>query len=241
MTRAEEEGFIDVLRKAASIGAPLLGKVLNTALPIALGPIGGPVGALAGFALNAAGKLAAESASAESITDVSSVQEGSMERAILAEAALSTIQSMELDPELEESIFSDMKDMVMKALPVVRKAAPHVMGAMMEPALRIALDSLHTYNQKGGAESFEDSAPEPFRPSVHYSNAIDQPADRNAEKFLQNVRTGELPELLNTLHRFRCRVELPDQTLRVYWIFYPALNECIADLEFFYSFATGRC
>ncbi|KAL9035035.1 MAG: hypothetical protein Q9214_006774, partial [Letrouitia sp. 1 TL-2023] len=54
ISEAEEEGFIDILKKAASIGAPLLGKAMNTALPIALGPIGAPVGALAGFALNAA-------------------------------------------------------------------------------------------------------------------------------------------------------------------------------------------
>ena len=42
---ADEEGFFDILRKAASVGAPLLGTALKTALPIALGPIGGPVGA----------------------------------------------------------------------------------------------------------------------------------------------------------------------------------------------------
>ncbi|KAI4209751.1 MAG: hypothetical protein LQ351_007347 [Letrouitia transgressa] len=189
MTEAEEEGFMDILKKAASIGAPLLGKALNTALPIALGPIGAPVGALAGFALNAAGKLAAESADAESALTGPGLPEGAMERAIMAEAALSTIQSMELDPELEESIFSDMKATVMKALPIVRKAAPHVMGAVMEPALRIALDSLHKYNARAaaGAESFEDPVSEPFRPGVTYSAAIDQPVDRNAEAFLGKV------------------------------------------------------
>ena len=190
MSEAEEEGFMEVLRKAASIGAPLLGKALNTALPIALGPIGAPVGALAGFALNAAGKLAAESADAESVTTGPELPEGTMERAIMAEAALSTIQHMQLDPELEEGIFSDMKDTVMKALPMVRKAAPHVMGAMMEPALRIALDSLHSYNTRGaaGAESFESAGSEPFRPGVTYTTAIDQPAaDRNVEAFLGKV------------------------------------------------------
>ena len=191
LSESEEEGFMDCLRKAASIGAPFLGKVLNTALPMALGPIGGPVGALAGFALNAAGKLA-ESADAESATDGQDLHEGSMERAIMAEAALSTIQSMELHPELEESIFSDMKETVMKALPVIRKAAPHVMGAMMEPALRIALDSLHKHNQKAGAgaESFEGSGPKPFRPTLAYSGAIDQPADRHAEAFLDYLHTA---------------------------------------------------
>ena len=191
LSEAEEGFFLDVLKKAASVGAPLLGNALKTGLPIALGPIGGPVGALAGFALNAAGKLAAESAIAESVVDNPTPPEGSMERAIMAEAALSTLQSMELDPELEESIFTDMRDVVMKALPAVRKAAPRVMGAMMEPALRIALDSLHKYNQNGGMESFEDQGPEPFRPNVQYSSAIDQPSDRNAEAFLQHVQAGK--------------------------------------------------
>ena len=114
--------------------------------------------------------------------------EGAMERAILAEATLSAIQNMELSHEAEESIFSDMKDAVMKTLPTIRKAAPHVMGAMMEPALRIALDSLHNYNQKGaaGAENFESGLDEPFRAPV-YSHAIDQPADRQTEAFLRNL------------------------------------------------------
>ena len=190
MSEAEEGLFMDVLRKAASVGAPLLGKALNTALPIALGPIGGPVGALAGFALNAAGRLA-ESADAEALSDGPMNQEGSLERAIMAEAALSTLQSMQLPIELEEGIFTDMKSVVMGALPAVRKAAPHVMGAMMEPALRIALDSLHKYNQTGGAESFEDTSPQPFHPNIQYSHAIDQPVDRNAEAFLKGVHSGK--------------------------------------------------
>ena len=190
MQGADEEGFFDVLKKAASVGAPFLGSVLNTALPVALGPIGGPVGALAGFALNAAGKLC-ESAEAEGFMDTTPIKrEGSMERAVLAEATLSALQAMELPQHVEESIFGDMKDVVMKALPAVKKAAPHVLGAMMEPALRIALDSLHNYNTKGaaGAESFETPTAEPFRPGVLYTQAIDQPVDRQAEAFLSHLK-----------------------------------------------------
>ena len=158
---------MDVLRTVAS------------ALPTGLGIVGGPIGALAGFALNAASNLTAESVEAESAMDGSTIHEGSMERAILAEATLSALQSTQLSPGLEESIFSDMKAAVMKALPVVRKAAPHVMGAMMEPALKIALDSLHNYNQRAatGAESFEATTTAPFRPTVLYSSNIDNPAD----------------------------------------------------------------
>ena len=164
LTESEEEGFMDVLRTVAS------------ALPAGLGLIGaGPIGALAGFALNAASNITAETVAAESAIDGPATHEGSMERAILAEATLSALQSIQLPPGLEESIFSDMKDTVMKALPVIRKAAPRVMGAMMEPALKIALDSLHNYNQKvvGGAESFEATTSEPFRPTVLYTSAID--------------------------------------------------------------------
>ena len=185
-----EEGFIDILKDALRIGAPLLGGALKTGLPIALGPLGAPIGALAGLALNAAGKLA-ESADAESF-DPSEAQEGTMERAILAEAALTAMQRMDLHPEDQESIFSDMKDYVMKAAPTIKKVAPRVMGAMMEPALRIALNSLHKYNEQGhnGAEAFEDQSSEPFRLNVTYSNAIDQRGNRNAEAFLEGLQNS---------------------------------------------------
>ena len=178
-TEAEEEGFADVLRTVA------------TALPAGLGIVGGPIGALAGFALNAASTLIAETV-AESAIDGQAMHEGSMERAILAEATLSALQSTEFSHGLEEGIFSDMKDTVMKALPVIRKAAPHVMGAMMEPALKIVLDSLHNYNQRGGggAETFEGTSTEPFRPGVLYTAAIDQPADHQAEAFLGHLQAS---------------------------------------------------
>ena len=182
LTEAEEEGFLDVLRTVAS------------ALPAGLGMIGGgPIGALAGFALNAASKVMAESTGAESAFDEpAALHEGAMERAILAEATLSALQSAELHPDLEESIFSDMKEAVMKALPVVRRAAPRVMGAMMEPALKIALDSLQNYNQKvaSGAESFEATTSETFHSAVLYTSAIDQPADRQAEAFLGHLQAS---------------------------------------------------
>ena len=190
---ADEEGFfLDILKKAASVGAPLIGKALNTALPVALGPIGGPVGALAGFALNTAGKLC-ESAEAESAMDGPPIlHEGAMERAVLAEAVLTFLQTKELNHEAEESIFSDMKDTVIKALPTVRKAAAQVLPAMMAPALRIALESLHKYNNPSGngAESFEADAQEAFRPGIVYTHAIDQPADRRAEAFLSNLHAA---------------------------------------------------
>ncbi|KAL9602705.1 MAG: hypothetical protein Q9219_001695 [cf. Caloplaca sp. 3 TL-2023] len=176
----DEEFFGDVL------------KVVASAVPAAIGMIGGgPIGAIAGFALNAASSLVQESSDAESIVDASAIKEGSMERAILAEATLQALQSGQLSPELEEGMFSDIKDAVMGALPVIRKTAPRVMGAMMEPALKIALESLQKYNQKasGGAEAFEDNSSERL-PTILYSHAIDQPADHQAEAFVSQLQAA---------------------------------------------------
>ncbi|KAL8725049.1 MAG: hypothetical protein Q9166_007603 [cf. Caloplaca sp. 2 TL-2023] len=111
-------------------------------------------GALAGVALSAAGKFT-EATDAEYF-DQPDAEEGAIERVILAEAAFAAIRTMNLPPGEEEIIFSDIKDYVMKTVPAIKKVAPRVMGAMMQPALRIALDSLHKHNQKGlsGAEAF---------------------------------------------------------------------------------------
>ncbi|KAI4089329.1 MAG: hypothetical protein LQ344_005461 [Seirophora lacunosa] len=95
-----EEGFLDIMKSALRTGGPLLGGALRTGLPMALGPLGAPIAALTGLALNAAGQLA-ELGDAESL-DPSEVQEGTMERAILAEAALTAVQTLDLHPEQEE-------------------------------------------------------------------------------------------------------------------------------------------
>ena len=78
----------------------------------------------------------------------------------------------------------------MKNAPAVKKVAPVVLGAMMEPAMRMALNSLHNYNQKSmtGAEAFEDHEREPILLRTHYSAAIDQPTDRRTDAFIHGVQ-----------------------------------------------------
>ena len=159
-----------------------------------IGSFGGPLGALASVAINAASKLA-ESTNAESTLDPSTLHEGIVERAILAEAALTAVQQMTLHPDEEEGIFSDMKDFIVKAAPTVRQVAPKVLGAMMEPALRMAMNSLHSYNQRNqqaqGTEGFLDAtAPRLVLPPVHYSAQIEQRGDRNTEAFVQGLQNA---------------------------------------------------
>ena len=176
----DEEGlFFDIMKGAATI----------------IGPFGGPIGALASVAINAASKLA-ESTDAESTLDPSTLNEGTVERAILAEAALTAVQQMTLHPDEEEGIFSDMKDFIVKAAPTVRQVAPKVLGAMMEPALRMAMNSLHDYNQKNqrgtqGTEGFlGTAAPRQVLPRITYSAQIEQRGDRSTEAFVQGLQNA---------------------------------------------------
>ena len=174
-TKDEEGLFMDIMKGAASV----------------VGPFGGPLGILASVAINAASTLA-ESTNAESTLDSSALHEGTVERAILADAALTAVQTMKLHPEEEEGIFSDMKDFIVKAAPAVRRVAPKVLGAMMEPALRMAMDSLHDYNQgnQRGAEGLFDAPAAPALPHITYSAQIDQPGDVNSQAFVSGLHNA---------------------------------------------------
>ena len=177
----DEEGlFLDIMKGAASV----------------TGALEGPLGALASVAINAASKLA-ESTNAESTLDPSTLHEGTVERAVLAEAALTAVQQMNLHPDKEEGIFSDIKDFFVKAAPTIRSVAPKVLDTMMEPALKIAMNSLQDYNQKNaqggqGTEGFYgfEPAPRPAIPHVTYPVQIPQIGDRNAQAFAQGLQNA---------------------------------------------------
>lgn len=158
--------------------------IAKTALPIGAGLLGGPVGVLAGVALNAASHFATKST--ESTLTGSTIQEGSVERAILAEA---TMHALRVHPRLEESVLSHIKDTVMKTLPTVQKVAAQIGDAALEPALQMALDLLRKYGQtaKPGTES---TFVELFRPPIHYSEATFEINDKEAEAFLGAVKSS---------------------------------------------------
>lgn len=146
----DEEGFFDFLKQGVKIGGPLLSGVLSTGLPMVLGPLGGPVGALASVAISAAGKLAESHTGAESFGDPT---EGVAERAILAEAAFTAMMKMDKQKLAEEGFFDDMRKVISRVGSVVKDVAPKVLDVVAEPTLRLALDAL----QKGpheGAEGF---------------------------------------------------------------------------------------
>ena len=141
-TVMDEQEFMDTLKSAMKVGAPIAVHRPSLGGHIALGAIGAPVCALAGFTLTAAAAIA--QSAARNTGEVTNLRlEGAIERAVLADAALTAYGNLE-SQEHRESVFADMRDIVSKAMPTIRKVAPYVMPSLTEPALRIALDSLPT-------------------------------------------------------------------------------------------------
>lgn len=147
----DEEGFFDFLKQGVKIGGPLLQGALSTGLPMVLGPLGGPVSALASVAIAAAGKLAESHAGAESFGDPT---EGVAERAILAEAAFTAMMKMDKQKLAEEGFFDDMRKTIQRVGSVVKNVAPKVLDVVAEPTLRLALDALQKGPHAAGAEGF---------------------------------------------------------------------------------------
>jgi hypothetical protein len=145
----DEEGFFDLVKQAVGFGAPILNNIIGTALPLSLGPLGGPVAALAGIAISTAGKLAETSTGAESAIPGVDPLDGVAERAILAEAALTAMMKMDNRVLAEEGFFDDAWSVAKKILPVVRNVAPKVLDVVAKPALQLALENL---NKTHGAE-----------------------------------------------------------------------------------------
>ena len=67
---------------------------------------------------------------------------------------------------------------------------PRIAGAALEPALQIALDMLHKYNQK--QEAGTEGAPftEQFRPPIHFSEAIFEIDDEKTQAFLDSAKNS---------------------------------------------------
>ena len=110
-----------------------------------MGPVGGAVAVLAGTALGAAGKLA------ESGFEDEQSGNGHFERAILAEAALQTVLNMSDEEVAESGILDKMKSTFKDLKPHVKKVAPRILPAILEPALRLSLDALQ--KQESATES----------------------------------------------------------------------------------------
>lgn len=192
------EEFFEILKKGIRLSDPVLGNILDIHLPLVLGPVGSPVGALAGVILSAAGKLTTQSSSPVYNFRQGLPYDGIVERAILGEAAFSAVMSMQ-SPDLEKlGIFSSMAKIVKDLAPATKQIAPYIMHILTVPALRIALHELQDKEDVPGAKSgFAISARTPFAKEFTPSgDALDPEAEtfikRLSARLINPNESGEL-------------------------------------------------
>ena len=173
--RPEEEGFWDVLNAVKQVGGPIAKGVISAGLPF-LGAAGLPVAALANVALGVAGKLCESSMEEqESSLPTRLSKQGFADRALLGEAALTTVLNMK-DDARPEGLFDMMEKAYSSLAPVIKKVAPKVLSPLMESALRITLENVAKGHQdpsvsttrqelkqaEGGDDDVEDPATHNF-------------------------------------------------------------------------------
>ncbi|OJZ80635.1 hypothetical protein ASPFODRAFT_223337 [Aspergillus luchuensis CBS 106.47] len=152
-----EDGFWDDLKDVLKVGAPIFSGTLQTVSPF-LGPIGGPIAALAGTAISVAAKRSAESG----FTDAHPgefAQARTAEEAILSEAALQAFLRVDADRMKQLGISTRIMEEYKKAAADVDIVAPTILPAIMPAALHFSQD---LYTQKGA-----EADREPFQPTSY--------------------------------------------------------------------------
>jgi hypothetical protein len=109
--------------------------------PVSFGPVLGPqISVLAAGAIAAAGRLAADSKSAAHAESLANTRpyDGSLERAILAEAALQSYLQLRKTSGTEK-VEEFLGPVVTRLTPFVVRAAPKILKGILEPSLRLLL------------------------------------------------------------------------------------------------------
>ena len=183
-TSAKQESVLQAFAKVGSIGAKILPSVLQLGIPF-LGPVGGPLAALAGTILGWAGSLCESSFDPEDECSADPSQENYAERAVLAEAALQTALKLTL------SQLSDLEllDAITEEYPGLQtnfgRVSPKLLGILLEPSTRIALDSILVKERVAAASSESDQ-----RVEISVSGddtEAEGPIDDQTEAFLDKL------------------------------------------------------
>lgn len=139
-----QESFWGFLKNVAKTGIPIAQNVLSNIPISSLGSVGTILAPIAGVALNTAGKLVNSGGTESDLVDD---QKGTVSRTVLAEAALQAVLTLDRQELQESGIFDDMRKFVSKHIATVNKVAPALSHAIVEPALRVSLDTVREAHQ----------------------------------------------------------------------------------------------
>jgi hypothetical protein len=170
----DTESFLDVLKAVASMGKSNSQTVLTTGSPFS-GPIGVPITAVAGTVLGALSKAWNADRPVEHI----GVQYAeSACHAIMAEAALQAVLSMDASLAQEYGVFQKLQDAHKMNQNIVISIASALGPAIIEPALRLAV--FHT--------GPVDDQTEPQFPCIFAGPRPPSPPTANAAQLAQELR-----------------------------------------------------
>lgn len=183
-TSAKQESVIQAFAKIASIGSEIIPSVLQLGIPF-LGPVGGPLTALAGTILGWAGSLCESSFDPEDECSADPSQENYAQRAVLAEAAVQTALKLNLtqlsDLDLLVAITEEYPGLQTNS----GRISPKLLGILLEPSTRIALDSILVKERVAAASSESDQ-----RVEISVSGddtEAEGPIDDQTEAFLDKL------------------------------------------------------
>ena len=184
-------GLFDVIEAAIRIGGPTLNSPLLSDIPLTLGSISVALGPLASIALSAASIVAKHKPNVRSTSIDELLPEGTIQRAIIGEVAFGIFVEIGEDYLQESGFFQNMKDTVQSLAPIVSRLFPHLVGVLLEPALRISMeksrekDFTSTNMSKASLQTTDmQYSSRPSRNDVRGSRR-DSGVDPMMEKFIQ--------------------------------------------------------
>ncbi|KAJ5292686.1 uncharacterized protein N7443_008639 [Penicillium atrosanguineum] len=193
-----EESFVEIVKAVSDVTK----REMLDRSPF-FGPLGGPLSALAGAALEVIAKFGGP----ESMMNLQKATSGSTERAILAEATLQSVLQI-TDHELSERLMSDMRVTYLQLAPHITNLAPKLFPVLRDCALRLAVNQDYLRKSENirlgspralfsGLDSFDPSRPAfvnglfgPTRPVLAtegffsgIGNVLDQAVNKVADSF----------------------------------------------------------
>ncbi|KAK1974680.1 hypothetical protein LZ30DRAFT_764640 [Colletotrichum cereale] len=186
---SDAEGIFDILRaigKVGSVALPIAGSILG-------GPIGGGIatvaGSLLGMVSGAESALDHGTSSAESFTP-DSLAHGATERAVLAEAALRTILSLDRG-DVAEALIDDVVSNCERTAPKLEGLVKVFRPVLTQQALKIAIRDM---NRTGGlAQTSAESAVSRNRVNIHTGDLPENALTGEGAALLECLLTPTVP------------------------------------------------
>ena len=190
-TDSKQESVLKAFSSVKDIGAKIVPGILQLGFPF-LGPVGGPLAALAGTVLGWAGSLCESNFGPEGDFSTNVSEKNYAERAILAEAAVYTVAKLNTDQLGDLDLLDKINDYFRVLKPNFGNLSPKLLGTLLEPSTRIALDSMLIKDkiaEKAKSQTESGTTNERVQISASDDEENEASIDNDAEAFMTKLLT----------------------------------------------------